>query len=471
MKNKIVRIISVCLAIMMLGGCTPGGNEATSGTEPEITPEISSEIPEITQEVTEEITTEEITTEAETTEEVTTEEATTEKMETPTNPYTPLNYEDMKAMWLSQFDMNSVYCSSGSQRDEATYRKYLEKILDNVVANGFNTVIVQVRPNADSMYPSEYYPMSKYVVGSYGLKAKYDPFAIMIEEAHERKLSVQAWINPMRAMGKNELASVSKDFLIKQWHTDSATKGKYVVLNGSYYYLNPAYEDVRKLIIDGARELMLNYNVDGLHMDDYFYPTTEGTFDSAAYNEYKKNGGTKTLQKFRMEQLNELVSGLYSMVKEVNPDMIFGISPAGNDSNVRRDGADIDTWCANTGYIDYICPQVYFGLEHGSYDFVKVCNTWQNLIKVDGIKLIIGMTLGKAKSKEDNYAGSGKNEWKEHDDILKRCLELTATLEKCTGVAYFCYQYFYNPTSGVEESATKKERDNFIPVLKEISWK
>ncbi len=464
MKNKLSGALSLCLALMMLGGCTPAGTAETSDFESEATPQASSSVPETAETAND--TTAEVTTAEETT-----QEETTEAMETLTNPYTPLNHEDMKAMWLSQYDLNSVYCSSGSQRDEATYRKYIEKILDNVLANGFNTVIVQVRPNADSMYPSEYYPMSKYVVGSYGLKAKYDPFAIMIEEAHERNLSVQAWINPMRAMGKNELSAVSKDFLIKQWHTDSATKGKYVVLNGNFYYLNPAYEDVRKLIIDGTRELMLKYEVDGLHMDDYFYPTTDGAFDSAAYNAYKKNGGKKDLQKFRMEMLNELVSGLYSMVKEVNPDMIFGISPAGNDSNVRRDGADIDTWCANQGYIDYICPQVYFGLEHGSYDFVKVCNTWQKLIKVDGIKLIIGMTLGKAKDKTDNYAGSGKNEWKEHDDILKRCLEHTKTLEKCAGVAYFCYQYFYNPTSGAEESATKKERDNFIPVLKEISWK
>ncbi len=455
MKTKLFRVFSLCLALLLICGCTPAVPSETSDTEPEITPEATGEQ----------------TTAEETTEEETTEEVTKDPMEGMTNPYTPLNYEDMKAMWLSQFDLQSVYSSSGSQRDETAYRKYIEKILDNVKANGCNTVIVQVRPNADSMYPSEFYPMSKYVVGSYGLKAKYDPFAIMIEEAHERELSVQAWINPMRAMTKTEITSVSSDYLIKQWYKDSATKGKYVVANGNNYYLNPAYEDVRSLIINGAREIMLKYNVDGLHMDDYFYPTDDTAFDAAAYKEYKANGGQKSVLDFRKENLNKLVSGLYSAVKAINKDMIFGISPAGNINNVRGDGADVDTWCANAGYIDYICPQVYFGLEHQNYGFAKVCKTWQDLIKVDGIKLIIGMTLGKAKSKVDNYAGTGKNEWAEHDDILKRCLEHTATLEKCSGVAYFCYQYFYSPTSGVEESATKKERDNFIPVLKEISWK
>lgn len=463
MKNKLIKILAVALALITLSGCTPAGDSETSAIEADITPEFT-ESSTVDSEPTE--------TEApETTEEETTEEVTTDPMEGMTNPYTPLNYEDIKAIWLSQFDLNSVYCSGSAQNSETIYRKYLDKILDNVAENGFNTVIVQVRPNADSMYPSEYYPMSKYVVGSYGKTAKYDPFAIMIEEAHERKLSVQAWINPMRAMTTSEIASVSNDYLIKQWYKDKETKGKYVVANGSNYYLNPAYEDVRNLIINGAREILLKYEVDGLHMDDYFYPTTESSFDAAAYKDYKANGGKKSQENFRKENLNLLVSGLWQMTKSVNPDMIFGISPAGNINNVRRDGADVDTWCSCEGYIDYICPQVYFGLEHQNYDFVKVCKTFSDIIKTDKVKLVIGMTLGKAKSGVDNYAGTGKNEWAEHKDILKRCLEHTESLDKCIGVAYFCYQYFYSPTSGAEVKETKTERDNFIPVLKEISWK
>ena len=456
MKYKLIRMISAVMMLLILAGCTQTLPDETSAVEADVTPEPTKAV--------------ETTAEA-TTEEETTEEVTTEEMEVMTNPYTPLNYEDIKAIWLSQYDLNSVYCSGGSQNSETTYRKYLDKILDNVAANGFNTVIVQVRPNADSMYPSEYYPMSKYVVGSYGKKAAYDPFAIMIEEAHERKLSVQAWINPMRAMTTDEIANVSNDYLIKEWYKDKETKGKYVVANGNNYYLNPAYEEVRDLIINGAREILLKYEVDGLHMDDYFYPTTESSFDAAAYKEYKANGGKKSVEDFRKENLNLLVSGLWQATKAINPDMIFGISPAGNINNVRRDGADVDTWCACEGYIDYICPQVYFGLEHGSYDFVKVCKNFSDIIKTDKVKLVIGMTLGKAKSGTDNYAGTGKNEWTEHKDILKRCLEHTESLDKCVGVAYFCYQYFYSPTSGAEVKETKTERDNFIPVLKEISWK
>ncbi len=389
--------------------------------------------------------------------------------------YKVLNYDDMKAMWLSQFDLSSVYCSSSSQRPEKSFTTYIKTILKNVKELGINTVIVQVRPYADSMYPSEYYPMSNMVVGKYGKDASYDPFTIIVDEAHAQGLSVQAWINPMRAMLDSEIGGVDDKYLIKQWYNDSATRGKQIVKSGNRWYLNVAYPEVRQLIIDGAREILDKYDVDGLHMDDYFYPTTDASFDNAAYVEYTRDGGKLSREAWRRDLLNMLVSGLWNTVKEKNSEILFGISPAGNFNTVYdKQFADIYTWCAKEGYIDYICPQVYFGFEHGSCDFVKVSTKYQSMIKTDKVKLIIGMTLGKAldgsKGNEDKWAGSGKREWIENRDVLLRGLEYTKQLPKCSGVAYFCYQYFYNPTSGAAVAGTKAERDNFLPLLKEITW-
>ena len=389
--------------------------------------------------------------------------------------YKVLNYDDMKAMWLSQYDLSSIYCSGSSQRPEKSFTTYIKTILNNVKQLGFNTVIVQVRPFADSMYPSDYYPMSSMVVGKYGKEATYDPFAIIVDEAHALGLSVQAWINPMRAMLNSEIGGVSDKYLIKQWYNDSSARGKLIVESSNRWYLNVAYEDVRQLIIDGAREIVEKYDVDGLHMDDYFYPTTDASFDNTAYVAYVKGGGKLSREDWRREQLNLLVSGLWNTVKEQDPDLLFGISPAGNFNTVYNSQyADIYTWCAKEGYIDYICPQVYFGFEHGSCDFVKVATTYQSMIKTDKVKLIIGMTLGKALSGseggEDKWAGNGKREWIENKDVLLRGLEYTKQLPKCSGVAYFCYQYFYNPTSGAQVAGTKTERDNFLPLLKEITW-
>ncbi len=391
---------------------------------------------------------------------------------TPTSPKRDvINYDDMKAVWLSQFDLNAIYTNNGSQRDESDYRKRIVTVIDNMQKCGFNTLIVQTRPYADSFYPSEICPPSKYVTGSYSKGFTYDPIKILIEEAHKKTLSVHGWINPLRAMTPTEINGISNEYKIKKWYLDSTKNGLYVVEVNKRLYLNPAYEDVRRLVVDGVDEMLKLYDFDGVHMDDYFYPTTDTSFDQKAYDDYKADGGRLSLKNFRYDVLNILVKDLYNKVKEYDNALLFGISPQGNMSNATDVTlADIKTWCSVDGYIDYICPQIYFGFEHQTQAFDKVCLQWQNIIKTPKVKLIIGMTLGKALSKTDQWAGSGKNEWAENNDILKRCLEYTLTLDKCTGAAFFCYQYFYEPASETEVIETKTERDNFIPVLKKANW-
>lgn len=382
-----------------------------------------------------------------------------------------LNYADFKAMWLSQYDLNKVYTQNGHQRSQKSFETLMDAILTNVKANGINTVIVQMRPNADSMYPSEVYPASTYATGAYGNDFEYDPIEIIVKMAHEKQLSVQAWINPMRGMLETEVQSIDSKYKIREWYDSEEKNGTYVVVVDKRLYLNPAYEEVRQLIVSGAEEILQRYDVDGVHMDDYFYPTQDLSFDSKAYAEFAKENKTTSVASFRKNNLNLLVSSLYSAVKAINEDALFGISPAGNMTNVTdKQYADVHTWCKDDGYIDYICPQVYFGFEHQTCGYVKVCKQWSNIIKNDNVKLYIGMTLGKAKSKVDNYAGTGKNEWAEHDDILMRCLSATKDIKKCSGVAYFCYQYYFDPVTGVSVKETAKERGNLMPLLKEITW-
>ena len=170
-----------------------------------------------------------------------------------------LLYDDVKAMWVSQYDLNSVYVTGGAQREESDYTARIGKMLDLIKAQGFNTVFLQVRPNADSMAPSEYYPMSKYAVGAYGKDAVYDPVAIFVDAAHQRGLSIHAWINPLRGMKSTEITQVDPRYPIRQWYDNTSLRGKYIVLYNGYYYLNPAYEEVRQLIVCGATELMADY--------------------------------------------------------------------------------------------------------------------------------------------------------------------------------------------------------------------
>lgn len=379
--------------------------------------------------------------------------------------------EGMKALWLSQYDMASVYTDGGGQRQQADFTRLAQQLMDRIASLGVNTVFLQVRPNGDSMYPSEYYPMSKYVVGSYGTDAAYDPVEILVQAAHDRGLQIHGWINPMRLMSATEILQVDASYPIRQWLENPETEGKYVVVHNGNCYLNPAYEPVRQLIVDGARELLQNYDFDGLHMDDYFYPTTDPAFDAAAYGDYLASGGNTDLSAFRRDSLSELVEALYATVKEVDEKLLFGISPAGKIQTVYENQyADVYRWCAEAGYLDYICPQVYFGLEHQSLDFVSVCETWQSILGSDHVRLIIGMTLGKAYTGEDPWAGSGKTEWAEHKDILARCLAVTTELEGCGGVALFCYQYFFDPVTGEAIPETAGEVANLLPALAEAVW-
>ena len=474
MTNRIRTTVLLCTLFLMTTllfvACDRSGD---SNPEQTTAPTESIITQEETKPMTEAPTTEEITTE-----EITTEEITTEPPEsTPdgTIPFVPDHPEtidaDWKAIWLSQFDLQSIYTEGNRQRGEADFRARMETVLDNVVRDGFNTVVLQLRPNADSMYPSEIYPPSKYAAGSYANDFTYDPIAIIMELCRERNLSVHGWINPMRGMTEDEIKQVDDKYLIKQWYNDASKKGDYIVFVNKNWYLNIAHPEVRQLICSGAAEILTRYEMDGIHMDDYFYPTTDASVDAKAYNAYKA-GGDMDLATWRKDCLSTLVAELYATVKTHDLRALFGISPAGNINTVRDSHyADVDTWCGNPGYLDYICPQVYFGFEHASWAFDKTCKIWQDIIKTDYVSMIVGMTFGKALSGVDNYAGAaGKDEWTRHKDIMLRSLQYTEELDKCVGVTVFCYQYLWERSDGSIVAGTRQEHEAFSAYLKEVSW-
>lgn len=486
---KIAGVLAcLCLTVTLLislCACNDGKTENTApGTSAEATPDPTVEPTEPptekeTEPMSEPVTTASVTTEAPTetpTEPETETETETEKVPDGTLPFVPSHpetiSEDWKAIWLSQFDLTQMYVENGQQRPEADFRRRMVTVLDNVAGDGFNTVILQLRPYADSMYPSAYYPPSRYTVGSYDGEFTYDPIAVIMELCAERELSVHGWINPMRGMTDEEIRRVDDSYLIKQWYNDAAKRGDYLVFVNKNWYLNVAHPEVRQLICDGAAEILERYDMAGIHMDDYFYPTTDVSFDAKAYNAYKSAGGEKNLSDWRKENLDKLVSELYATVKAHDLRALFGISPSGvMDKVLNEHYADVVNWCGNPGYLDYICPQVYFGFEHATCAFDKTCEKWQDIIKTDYVSLIIGMSFGKAASGVDNWAGAaGKDEWTRHKDILLRSLQYTERLDKCVGVTVFCYQHLWTIANGTVLPATQTEHESFAAYLKEVTW-
>ncbi len=354
------------------------------------------------------------------------------------NSYRALNYSEVKGLWISYIDLAGI--SSGS---ESAFRSGIADMYDNCAALGINTVYVHVRSHGDAYYCSDYFPRTKYLGGTY------DPLKVMVEEAHARGLSFQAWINPLRGCAVSDISRES-GYKLYDW-AGGETR---LVQVGSYYYLNPAYTEVTDLIAAGAREITANYDVDGVHIDDYFYPTTDAYFDSAAFSQ----SGLSSLSDFRLANCDRLVSSLYSAVKKGNSSTIFGVSCQGSlYNNYNYMYADVKKWCAQSGYIDYIMPQIYYGFKNSAEPFEQCVNTWNNLAYSGGIPLIVGITSAKL-GLEDKWAGDGKDEWITDEYILERQFLASRELASYGGIGIYSYGSVFNADYSVR-SLVEREID------------
>ena len=392
--------------------------------------------------------------------------STNRKKEDAPTDHSPLNYETPKAMWLSQFDMREIYAEGGVQRDAAEYTRLVGRVISNLSSMGINTVFIQLRPNGDSIYPSEIYPPSQYAVGAYGEDFAYDPFEIFLSLAHSAEISVHAWINPLRCMSTENIENVPDTYTVKRWHL----KGQYIKEVDGYLYLDPAYNEVRELVCGGVSEIIESYDIDGVHIDDYFYPTSDESFDMSSY--LTLNEEKLSLADFRREQTNKLVRELHDTVKSKKASLLFGVSPSGNTNrNYSELFADVERWC-EAGYIDYLCPQIYFGFEHATHPFDAVLAEFSEMTRDTSVSLIVGITLEKAdngyRGVEDKWAGAGRDEWITQKNVIKRSLLCVRELDDNCGVALFSYRLLFDPVTGEARVETREEYENFISVFWEM---
>jgi len=395
--------------------------------------------------------------------------------------YAPINYDKMKGIWLFQYASGtSLFKSGGSQRSESSYRGYVETIINNMSRDGFNTVFLQMRPNGDALYPSLHYPPSPYASNSTGYSGSftYDPLEIFIEVAHKKGISVHAWLNPMRLM--SSISSVSTKYRLGQWYQNSSTRGDYVVSYNGLWYLNPAYPETRQLVIDGCMEICENYDIDGIHFDDYFYIvpddelSTNLAFDQKAFNalgtSYGSASSLDVRKKWRRDLVNTLLKDIYTEIKNHDSRIIFGISPAGNIDNNQTGYlcADVKTWCSTPGYIDYIAPQVYWSFSH-SWDQARfdICtNNWSKLVTTDAVDLVIGMApyrIGENTSSDPD--------WYSRKDNMVRMLNYAKQHTGVSGFIMFKYESIYasvySSAYNTSNSWFTQEISSMIPLIAE----
>lgn len=363
--------------------------------------------------------------------------------------YTPLNFSPQYAMWFTVNDYPDILLN----KTEEEFTACIKERFSNAKALGINTVYVHARAFGDSYYKSELFSRGLFMSPD----ADFDPLEIMIKTAHEMELSIHAWINPMRCQSEVQMQAMSDEFTLKKWYSDKEKNGKYIVSVEDRYWLCPAYSEVRKFIAEGAAEIVRNYDVDGIHIDDYFYPTTSRDFDAEAFSE--SNMGS--LSEFRKEQCSLLVKEIYDAVKNENKDVLFGISPQGTIKGNSTQYADPEKWCSEEGYCDYIVPQVYFGLKNETAPFRETVSLWKDLVTNEDIELIIGICTYKM-GREDIYAGSGKMEWIEDHGVSSK--EARIAHEMGLGIALYSYNSTFCPENDIAEDM-EKERSAFSVIL------
>lgn len=345
----------------------------------------------------------------------------------------------MRGVWVSAI-YNLDYPSEGTTNAD-TLRKESDAILDRCAEIGFNTVFLQVRPTADAYYKSDIYPWSRYLTGKQGTapSGNFDPLSYWVEEAHKRGLELHAWINPYRVTrtGEDEWQALSAQNPAKL-HPD------WIIHQGENYYFDPALPEVRQMVVDGALEIVNNYDVDGIHLDDYFYP--EGDFDDAASFE-RYGAGFDDLGDWRRNNVNLLIAALDEAVHKADADISFGVSPSGIWDNAKdheggsatngyssyaQSYADSLYWVEN-GLVDYICPQVYWEIGFEKADFEIVLDWWSEAVKGTDVKLYIGIAdyrSAEATDTASKWYGSAE---------IERQMEMLDTKGGASGTIHFRY--------------------------------
>lgn len=292
--------------------------------------------------------------------------------------------KEVRAVWLATVG-NMDWPSSTSlsvERQKAEYIKYL----DLFEKYNVNIVVGQIRPTADAFYASKYEPWSQYLTGTRGKDPGYDVVKFMVEEAHKRGMEFHAWLNPYRiSTNINAYKPVAGEFYSE--HPEWTMK------YGNLLIFRPAIPEVRQHLVNVIDEICTNYDVDGIHFDDYFYPYPDGKNSLDDQGDFIKYGAEySNIEDFRRGNVNKAIEDVHNLLVTKHPGVVFSISPYGVWRNKSKDPtygsdsstsitnyddlyADIRVWCEK-GWIDLVVPQLYASTENIAMNFKKMTSWW-----------------------------------------------------------------------------------------------
>ncbi len=369
----------------------------------------------------------------------------------------------MRGVWLatvSRLDwppVASVNASSPALRITQQQEALTGK-LDKLKSLGINTVFFQVKPDGTALWPSKILPWSDMLTGKIGEDPGYDPLQFMLDEAHKRGMKVHAWFNPYRVSVNTKPSTVAE-----LNRTLSQNPASVFVLHrdwirtaGDRFVLDPGIPEARSWITSIVAEVVASYPIDGVQFDDYFYAESSGSMlnDSETFKKQGQGFGSKA--DWRRHNTQLLIEQVSRTIKQLKPEVEFGVSPAGVWRNRSHDAAGSDTRGAaaydeayadtrlwvQQGLLDYIAPQIYWPFARDAARYDVLAKWWADVVKPTNTRLYIGVALYKVGEPSKN-----EPDWTINGGVpeLKKQLDLNESMPQINGTILFRENYLNQP--------------------------
>jgi uncharacterized lipoprotein YddW (UPF0748 family) len=328
------------------------------------------------------------------------------------------------------------------------------KMLDLHKRNGMNAIIMQVRPAGDAFFPSPYEPWSEWLTGVQGQAPTpfYDPLAFMIEETHKRGMEFHAWLNPYRAEFRIGKSSIAANHLLKK-------RPDWFLAYGNTRYFDPANKEVQKFVVDVIRDIVRRYDVDAVHLDDYFYPYPVGSTPFPDDSAYKASATRLSKADWRRANVDSIIKNINIAIKQTKPYVKFGISPfsvwrnasvdnLGSDSKAGVSNfddlyADVLLWLRK-GWIDYVTPQLYRPIGDALIDYQKLADWWA--ANSFGRHVYIGIGIYRASE-----TSASSNAFKNPSELPNQ-IKISRNIPGVQGCIYFSGKNFERNPNGWNDS-------------------
>ncbi|KAL4229417.1 hypothetical protein ACF0H5_012455 [Mactra antiquata] len=371
---------------------------------------------------------------------------------------------EFRGVWLAT--VANIDWPSSRHLTTAQQQHELDNIIQSLQHNNFNAIIFQARTSGDAFYNSTIEPWSYYLTGSQGKAPNpfWDPLAYLIDKAHNVGIEVHVWFNPYRARsGSTSHSGLAPNHMARRFP-------QYTYAYGNNLWMDPGAHEVQEHIINVYKDVVSRYEVDGVHMDDYFYPypISGHTFpDTHTFNTYKSKGGTLSVQDWRRDNVNSLIQRIQSEIHAIKSYVKFGISPFGIWKPGHPVGihglsaydslyADARKWF-NQGWVDYLSPQLYWKIEPPAQSYPALLDWWLN------------QNSQRHHLYAGNYAGRVVTDgWSVQEIINQIQLSRNRRESLCLGNIQFSEKYFSKNSHGIADEFKKLYPTPAL--VPEMSW-